>query len=255
MLKVYNPSPALADYICCFWSLETPSERHTELVYPSGKIQLIFHFGKPFRDMDSSGNEYMQPQFAVCGQKTSYSHVTAEYGSGMIAAVLKTECASVLLDLPLHEITDYTVSMTDIFRNWRNSEWKFSDCIDDLSGIRVIENFLMQQICRRKSCHNYFVKSCVDEIRQNRGLSLPFSSMENFNLSERSLQRIFKEHVGISPKKFADIMRLENSIDLFRKGKTLTDVCYESGYYDQPHFIKSFRRFTGHTPSEFYSLL
>ena len=75
--------------------------------------------------------------------------------------------------------------------------------------------------------------------------------MENFNLSERSLQRIFKDHVGISPKKFADIMRLENSIDLFRQGKTLTDVCYESGYYDQPHFIKDFKRCSGMTPGDF----
>jgi len=255
MLKVYNPSPALADYICCFWSLETPCAGHTELVYPSGKIQLIFHYGKPFRDRDSSGNEFLQPQFAVCGQKTSYSHVTAEKSSGMIAAVLKTESASALFRLPLNELTDYTVSMTEIFKSWKNSESIFCDCADDLSGIRVIEKFLIKLIGKHRSCHNYFVKSCVEEIRHNRGLSLPFSSMENFNLSERSLQRIFKDHVGISPKKFADIMRLENSIDLFRQGKTLTDVCYESGYYDQPHFIKSFRRFTGYTPSEFSSLV
>lgn len=255
MLKVYNPSPALADYVCCFWSLETPSAGHTELVYPSGKIQLIFHYGRPFNDRDSSGNEYIQPQFAVCGQKTSYSHITAQKDSGMIAAVIKTESASSLFRLPLNEITDNTVSMTDIFRNWKMSEWIFSDCDDDLSRIRMIEKFMIQQISRHQTCHNYFVKSCVEEIRQNRGLSLPAGSMENFDLSERSLQRIFKNHIGISPKKFAEIVKLENSIALFRRGKTLTDVCYESGYYDQPHFIKSFRHFTGLTPSEFSSLL
>lgn len=54
--------------------------------------------------------------------------------------------------------------------------------------------------------------------------------MENFSLSERSLQRIFKKHMGISPKKFSDITRLENSIDLIRKRNTL--IRKASAYLD-----------------------
>jgi len=255
MVKIYNPSPALADYICCYWSLDNFSTSHTELVYPCGKIQLIFHYRKPFIDRNSSGYKLTQPQFALCGQKTSFSHITASENSGMIAAVLKTDGASALLHMPLNEITDTTISLTDIFKHWKNSEQEFTDCPDDISKIRMIENFLIKNITFSSSCHEFFVKACVNEMKETKGMSLPYRSMERFSLSERSLQRIFREQVGLSPKKFAEIVRLENSIALFRDGRAMTDICYEAGYYDQPHFIKSFRQFTGLTPAEFQNLM
>ena len=254
MVKVYSPSPALSDYICCFWSLDTLSSPYTELVYPTGNIQLIFHYREPFIDKDSSGYEIIQPEFSVCGQKISFSSVTAQENCGMIAAVLKTEAASALLGLPLHEITGRIISFTDIFRNWKNSAWKFADSSDDFSRIEIIENFLLRHIRIKSQYHSHFIKKSINEIRENRGMNLPFKTMDKFDLSERSLQRIFREEVGLSPKKFSEIVKFENSITLLNQGKTMTDVCYEAGYYDQPHFIKTFKQFTGLTPLQYSRL-
>lgn len=255
MIKTYTPPPALAEYINCFWSLDNISEDLTELVYPNGKIQLIFHYRKPFTEIVQSGMENTQPQYAVCGQKTSYNHVRASGDSGMVAAVLRTYSASALLHIPLCELTDDTVSFTDIFRDWKSHEQGFNDCNDDRTRIGMICNFLGKRIKNITSCHDYFVKSCVDEIRNSRGLSAPIHSMNRFGFSERSLQRIFRDHVGLSPKRYAEIVRLENSIALFGRGRSMTDVCYEAGYYDQPHFIRSFRQYTGLSPSEFEKLI
>ncbi len=251
MIKVYNPSPLLADYISCFWSLENFSGEHTELVYPTGRMQLIFHYRKPFTDTDSSGNEITQPRYSICGQKTSYSHITASSDSGMIAAVFRTHGASSIFSIPLNEITDYTVSFTDVFADWKKIQGEFDDCIDDISRIGLISRFLLEQANPAPVCHDYFVRSCVDEIIHNRGMSAPIRSMERFGYSERSLQRIFRDRVGLSPKKFSGIVRFENTVSLFRKGWSMADICQKSGYYDQPHFINSFRKFTGLTPSEF----
>ena len=255
MIKVYTPPPALAEYISCFWSLSCFSGDHTELVYPNGKIQLIFHYRKPFTEIVQSGMENPQPQYAVCGQKTSYNHVRASEDSAMVAAVLRTHSASSLFRMPLHELTDDTVKITDIFSDWKNFECGFNGCTDDITRIRILCKFLAQKINGIRSCHDYFVRSCVDEIRNNRGLSAPFHSMNRFGFSERSLQRIFRNHVGLSPKRYAEIIRLENSIALFGRGRSMTEVCYEAGYYDQPHFIKSFRQYTGLSPSEFEKLM
>lgn len=254
MLKIYNPSPALADYICYFWSLDTLSSPYTELVYPTGNIQLIFHYRDPFIDKNSSGYEINQPKFSVCGQKRSFSNVTAPRNCGMIAAVLKTETASALLGLPLHEITDSIISLTDIHGRWKNHACEFADSKDDIARIKLIENFLIRNMNTKSLYHSYFIRACVAEIRSSRGLDMPFKSMEKFNLSERSLQRLFKEHVGLPPKKFSEIVKFENSIALFNRGKTMTDICYEAGYYDQSHFIKSFKQFTGLTPTEYSTL-
>ena len=254
MVKVYTPSPAIADYISSFWSIDTLSSAHTELVYPTGQIQLIFHYREPFLDRNSSGDEISQPEFSLCGQKLSYSSVTAGKNCGMIAAVLKTETASALLNIPLHEITGRIISFTDIYKSWKNYSWLFADSPDDISKIKIIESFLLRHIRIKSLHHSYFIKSCINEIRYTTGMSLPYKSLEKFSLSERSLQRIFKEGVGLSPKQFAEIVKFENCISLLQSGKSLTDICYEAGYYDQPHFIRAFKHFTGITPSQFSTL-
>ena len=254
MVKVYTPSPALADYICCFWSLDNLATPYTELVYPTGNIQLIFHYREPFVDKNSSGYEMIHPEFSVCGQKISFSNVTAKENCGMIAAVLKTEAASSLLGIPLHEITGRIINFTDVYSGWKNYAWEFADLPDDILKIKMIENFLMRHIRIKSQYYNHFIKSCICEIKQSRGMNLPYKTMEKFSLSERSLQRIFREEVGLSPKKIAEIVKFENSISLFHSGKSLTDICYEAGYYDQPHFIKTFKNFTGLTPSQYSTL-
>jgi AraC-like DNA-binding protein len=59
--------------------------------------------------------------------------------------------------------------------------------------------------------------------------------------SPRYLQALFRKHVGLSPKQFANILRLRGAVD---------DMDY-SRFYDQAHFIRAFRGVTGISPSKF----
>lgn len=71
--------------------------------------------------------------------------------------------------------------------------------------------------------------------------------------SKRYLDMLFKEHVGVSPKRLASIARFQIFYELWAKGKSKTffkDDLY-TYYYDQSHFIKEFKRFTGFTPQRF----
>ena len=70
-------------------------------------------------------------------------------------------------------------------------------------------------------------------------------------LSERQLERLFQERVGISPKRYASLRRFERTTRLIRQGGALSDIAFANGYADQAHFIREFRRFAGTTPSRF----
>jgi AraC-like DNA-binding protein len=70
-------------------------------------------------------------------------------------------------------------------------------------------------------------------------------------LSERQLERRFLTRVGVSPKRYARLLRFERAQRLARGGHSLSRVAFESGYADQPHFIREFRRFAGTTPARF----
>ncbi|MGE3545428.1 MAG: helix-turn-helix domain-containing protein [Kofleriaceae bacterium] len=68
-------------------------------------------------------------------------------------------------------------------------------------------------------------------------------------LSERQLERRFRDRVGMSPKRFVSLRRFERAVELAISSRSLTRAAVEAGYYDQPHFNREFRRFTGMTPS------
>jgi transcriptional regulator GlxA family with amidase domain len=72
----------------------------------------------------------------------------------------------------------------------------------------------------------------------------------SLGLSERQLERRFLLRVGITPKRFATLRRFERAVALAKTAPSLTSAALAAGYYDQSHFIRDFRRFTGTTPSD-----
>ena len=74
--------------------------------------------------------------------------------------------------------------------------------------------------------------------------------------SKRYLDMLFKEHVGLSPKSLASILRFQYFYQSWSQGEAdafSKDALY-AYYYDQSHFIKEFKRFTGYTPEKYFAL-
>ncbi|MEM8895991.1 MAG: helix-turn-helix domain-containing protein, partial [Bacteroidota bacterium] len=71
----------------------------------------------------------------------------------------------------------------------------------------------------------------------------------------RNLERNFSKQVGISPKQLGKIIRLQAALKLILddSDRKLTQIAYESEYYDQAHFIKDFKELTGTNPKEYLS--
>jgi transcriptional regulator GlxA family with amidase domain len=69
----------------------------------------------------------------------------------------------------------------------------------------------------------------------------------------RQLERNFKKQIGVSPKQLGKVIRLQTALKMLldQKSENLTDIAYESEYFDQSHFIKDFREFTGINPKDF----
>ena len=73
-------------------------------------------------------------------------------------------------------------------------------------------------------------------------------------VSTRHLERAFQEQVGVSPKMFGRLLRLEYALELMGQESNLAEVALACGYFDQSHMVRDFRAMTGTTPVEFETL-
>jgi AraC-like DNA-binding protein len=69
--------------------------------------------------------------------------------------------------------------------------------------------------------------------------------------SRRHLSATVARELGMPPKALARILRFERAVDRLRGGDALADVALASGYYDQAHFNRDFKRFAASTPTEY----
>ena len=123
---------------------------------------------------------------------------------------------------------------------------------DTPERISLIEDFLFD-VLRENIDLPVLLRSMIDRILQTNGTVSIKEVMED-NLSQRrSLERKFAEQVGTSPKQLCRAIRFQRTLKSMLENKmSLTEVGCENGYYDQSHFIKDFKEYTGKSPKEFY---
>ena len=64
---------------------------------------------------------------------------------------------------------------------------------------------------------------------------------------------MFEKNVGVSPKQLGKLIRLQSALKMLlnKEDESLTNIAYSNEYYDQAHFTKDFKEFTGVSPKEF----
>ncbi|AKD53853.1 AraC family transcriptional regulator [Spirosoma radiotolerans] len=72
-------------------------------------------------------------------------------------------------------------------------------------------------------------------------------------LTERTFQRMFENHIGISPNQYRRICQFNSAFQQLqqRKFDNLADIAFKHEYADQSHFIRSFKEFTGIRPTDY----
>ena len=76
---------------------------------------------------------------------------------------------------------------------------------------------------------------------------------KQFFITERQVQRLFQKYIGLSPKFYCRIIRFNYIFQLLKeKPLSWLDVTHLSGYFDQSHFIRDFKAFTGEEPSNYF---
>lgn len=254
--QTFQPNGDLSSLVKCYWTLEVPAEYNSEKqrIVPDGCMELIFILGDDIKRYTSETEFIIQPRAVIIGQITEpftiqpkgYVHCfgTRFYPYG-VANFIKTPLKNLEnKETPIAELFDETIA--------EELEQKIIRASNTQERIEIVEAFLESKLNEAATIDN-IVKSTVDALLATSGSSAIKTILKEDLSKRRQLERKFLKQIGISPKQLGKVVRLQTALKMIlnQKTETLTKIAYESEYYDQNHFIKDFKEFTGTTPKEF----
>ncbi len=124
-----------------------------------------------------------------------------------------------------------------------------------LDQLRILAAFLHTVIEPHHLNTNNKIPLAIHLILNSRGVISMKEVREKLYIAERTFERQFTAQIGVSPKQFARMIQFNGTLNqLTEKHNTrLTDIAFSSGFADQSHFIRTFKKYTGYTPLEFLS--
>jgi AraC-like DNA-binding protein len=127
---------------------------------------------------------------------------------------------------------------------------------DPHAAFDVVKHFVQRWVSSRTMHPPSPIARLEHLIRERKGTVLVNELPELVGLSERQLQRRFKDEVGLSPKAFCSVVRFNHVYSVMkRKGRLDLDVALSCGYFDESHMTKDLSYFLGKTPKRFVSLI
>lgn len=215
---------------------------------------MIFHFGDTFKEQSAYSDQISQhPQSLVYGQVSQHFNLIAGKKISMLIVVFRPYGLAMFTSVAAKELTNSIISLTDIFgREAESLSEQVMFGKGHVGRIKLIEHWLLKRIIRKPG-ELLLVQACIDQSdRENGQLSVKQLSGQ-FSVSERTIERAFDVMVGISPKKYGRVIRLQHYLKLrkLNPALTLTSLSYDAGYYDQAHFIHEFSSLTGLTPKQY----
>ncbi|MBS1564248.1 MAG: helix-turn-helix transcriptional regulator [Bacteroidetes bacterium] len=254
--QTYTPDKDLHSFVKCYWTLEGPIEAvpQRQTIVPDGCMEMIFHHCDPYRQFLEDGSSIIQPQCFVIGQLTGPLEIAPTGETGIFSVRFHPDGFSPFAGIDIKKMENTAVGLENLFGEEGNRLGR-EVLIAPSTGARImlVEAFLKDRLADATTV-NRIVRSTVDLIIAVNGNLHVGNYTSKSGINRRQLERHFAKAVGISPKQLIRTIRLQHVLKMILNGNysSLTALAYENEYYDQAHFIKDFKEFTGLTPKAFY---
>lgn len=254
-----DPDPRLRPEVVCYFvalpavvGAQAPP-RTAELLLPDGYSEIVFSLSNRFERHavgESGPREEVRASYLIGGR--SHSVMTRALGDlRLIGVKLESQALRNVIRTPLSEFRDATLSLRDL------NHTALLDLEDALANITCIEQIAAQLddffLQRRATlqCADTFVTRLIQRIRASAGDVRIREWVRSMRLDPRYFERRFCACTGITPKRFARIARFTRSYAHFVRGKAVHGAlgAHLDDYYDQSHFYRDFKYFTGITPA------
>lgn len=243
----YIPPEALRPYIASFTFVNSENGIENNIL-PDTSVVLAFRYeGRVVQ----KGEEL--PPFTVTGLRKTSRLVEYEAGSSNLLVIFKPGGAAAFFRMPMMELFGQSMALDNLVPPGRlaGTEEQLMAADNDGQRVKVITALLYSLL--QPDGPDQLVLHAAEQITALQGnIHIP-DLLSGYHISRDPFEKRFRKVTGTSPKQFARIVRLRHLISTYRPGDSFTRAAYNAGYFDQAHFIKDFKLFTGQTPLRFFS--
>lgn len=226
--------------MACYWAISGPFDAHR--VLPDGCIDILLAgdegariVGTMTRAIVASPGERavfgvrFRPGEAARAAPLAPAELTD--GEAPLVASWGDE-GRVLEDRALHVLDDRSLSTTAVLAR----------------VAPLVDRALEQRLARHAGAADFPIRAAADALACGATVR---EAAQRASLSERQLARRFAARVGIAPKLFARVMRLQRATSAIWGGSSAVEAAALAGYSDQAHFTRDAKDLAGVTPVRF----
>ncbi|MEP7322781.1 MAG: AraC family transcriptional regulator [Saprospiraceae bacterium] len=255
--EFYLPSAPLNQFIESFSYYRDFNPVHSvDRFLPDGHVNIVIDltdFPKYIYDNDTLKEIQACRKVWFSGIRNKYITIPSGRDSEMFIINFHKGKAYPFVQMPLYELTDSVVDGDLVLSH------EIMDLREKIQEVSVIaqkfstvEKFLLKKFSSQLVI-NPFIDFAVNKILASPHQISIEQISKKVGYSQKHLIKLFKDNVGLTPKGFLKIIRFQKVISGISEAKfpDWTAVAFESGYYDQAHFINDFKVFSGFTPKQY----
>lgn len=233
---------------------DPPAARGLERVLPTANVDLIINLAEDeLRTYADDGTVRRHPGAVLSGPASRPRVIDTDETANLLVVGFRHGTASAFVGHPLHELTDAMVGLEELFgREGATLRERLVAASTRSLKVELVERMLITHLGRARTQPR--VRLAVAALERGERVR---AVSEQLDLSTKQLGRWFRDHVGVSPKQFSRLRRLQR---VLRSAHAAPEPAWAAlaahhGYADQSHLIRDFRQLTGLTPTDYASLV
>ena len=251
------PHPALQPYITLYCGYDERVAAGRRMQVPHPDVVLVIGLGPRLRVVDPRrpADGTIERLAFAAGVHDAYVFTESTVPTRGLQVNLTPIGAHLLFGVPMDALANRVVELDDLFGA------DAPRLIDRLCEARtwsqrfdILDEAILGRVLSARA-PNPLVVRAAHVLRATRGAASIARLTRDLECSQRHLIATFREHVGVTPKTYARIVRFDHAVKRLRQtdGLRWAEIADASGYYDQAHLIRDFHEFAGQTPGQFVS--